>query len=167
MDVFAFCSIFVFLSVLTSSCCLNHGDSCVFPEETDELPGICKLGHECTSFNFSSKHFSMYRKYSCGWWNNGTLTLPMYCCPVEEEKEPEDEGEFSSTFCQIHNPEYHSFPYEDEQFERIVGGTLSKRRYPFLGTIAYHNEYVGRSSFRCGGALISRYHFLTAARKLI
>lgn len=176
MEFSVFCSMFLFLLVLRSSCCLNHGESCILPEEeaaeeAAELPGVCKPGHECTSFNFTSKHYSMWRKYSCGWWSNGTLNLPMFCCPVEEEEKPNnesqlDEGEFSSTFCQMYNPEYLNFPNEDEEFERIVGGTLSKRRYPFLGTIAYHNDFLNSSSFKCGGALISRHHFLTAARKL-
>lgn len=172
-----------------SSYCQELGDNCIFKKAGEEVQGKCKYTQDCKSVDFTKNTTLLGNGNICHWQNRVIIVV---CCPIldksigqttekiettksssEERTAPRllDIRENSSTFCVEYNQYYLELPEEvivkKSHDERIIGGRKSVRNFPYLGTIAYYDELNHSYEFRCGGALISSRHVLTAARESI
>ncbi|XP_023159338.1 venom serine protease Bi-VSP [Ceratitis capitata] len=138
------------------------GQSCRTPEAVD---GVCLVINSCRSVlselyqRYNDPNFVQYLRTSNRICGGNTYTV---CCPSDVQPQTRP----APAPAPVSNPATSSAGtcgVVVRSFKKIVGGKASQRTdWPWIALLAYP-DYSPDSPFKCGGALVSSRHVVTAA----
>lgn len=144
------------VQVLSVNKDLNIGDEC---ELFNNQRGICKPVSECKYYETEAteevKRKFLRMPYLCSFtYPYGVISMNV-CCPVEKESQKRSSVKACETYSNKPHPPH-------LQVEKIVEGTRADpAEFPYFAALQYIQE--NKTSFGCGGILISKNFVLSAA----